>query len=635
MPTKRALRPSDRPQTHETWGLIVAQLKIWITPKNEPAWRPHLMLVLDLDHDLVLNQDISQPPPTPQAVEAVLAQAMNKPAPGGGKPRRPARVRFADPLLAPALAPGLERVGVAGEVGPLPELEEAVRLLEEHMRGGPEHPGLLSVRGATPQSVGGLFAAAAEFYRAAPWVQLNNGQTFALQIPAKGGATWIASVMGNGGVEYGLAVYKSWSAFEKVYLGADDPRELLSGHVALFYGGPEMLPFDDFDAVQRYGWPVAGPQAYIVPIVVELSDSVRRPDQAELRWLEAALRAIPLLVRDSLRPDGQGDYQPCKTSLTVPTAAGVVAVGATYPGGQLPLARRPVHAEDWVTLADDDADDDAPQLDRRAMEGLLAQMGGAMDEGDDILDPRLRAAQELMYDAWEATNPAKRLSLAHKALATSPDCADAYVLLAEEEADLLARAVDYYQQGVAAGERALGAAFFDENQGQFWGLLETRPYMRARAGLANTLWSLQRRDEAAQHFQALLVLNPDDNQGLRYSLLNLLLEADRDTEAAALLKQFDDGMAEWRYTGALLAFRQHGASKTAERRLSAALKYNKFVPRYLTGRKRIPLHLPDYYGIGDDAEAIHYAHRYLNHWRRTPGAVDWLAERAKPARPKS
>jgi tetratricopeptide (TPR) repeat protein len=230
-----------------------------------------------------------------------------------------------------------------------------------------------------------------------------------------------------------------------------------------------------------------------------------------------------------------------------------------------------------------------------------------------------------MYKAWEETNPAKRLSLAHRALATSPDCADAYVLLAEEEADSRARAAELYRQGVAAGERALGPAFFQENRGHFWGLLETRPYMRAREGLAQTLWSLGRRDEAAEHYRALLGLNPDDNQGVRYALLNLLLELGRDADAAALLKQYKDDMAEWRYTGALLAFRKSGHGPSNDRRLKAALKQNPFVPAYLTGEKRIPNKLPPYYGYGDEAEAIHYAHRYLAHWRRTPGAVEWLA----------
>ena len=439
MPAKRALRPSDRPQTQETWAVLVAQLRLWITEENKPAWRPFVVLVLDLDHGFIANQDISQAPPTASAVEAILAKAMNQPARGSGKPRRPAVVRFADPVLAQALAPGLARVSVAGEVGPLPELDEALPRLEDEIRGRPEAPGLLSVPGATPQSVGGLFAAAAAYYRAAPWIQLNNGQTFALQIPARGGATWIASVMGNGGVEYGLGVYKSWAAFEKIYLGADDPRELMAGHLALFYGGPELLPFDDYEALQRQGWEVAGPQAYALSLVIEAAEGLRRPDAAELRWLEAALRAVPLLVRDHLRPDGQGEYQPFETTLVVATAAGEVAVRATYPGGQLPLARRPVHAQDWVTLADDeDLADDVPVVDRRMLEAILAHAGA----GEGLADPQLRQAQDLMYQAWEETNPAKRLGLAHQALATSPDCADAYVLLAEEEADSLARAAE-------------------------------------------------------------------------------------------------------------------------------------------------------------------------------------------------
>ncbi len=629
MPRKRPPKPSDRPQTHETWGVFVTQLRIWITPEDEPPSRPFIVLVLDLDHDVLPGQDMFPHAPTVEDVEAVLAEAMNKPSPTGGKPRRPAKVAFADAALAEALAPALARVNVAGEVRRLPELENVVRLLEEHMRGGPEHPGLLSVAGVTPEFVGALFAAAAEFYRGEPWVPLNNGQTFALQIPAEGGPKWIASVMGNGGVEYGLAVYKSWSAFEKLYLGVDNARELLGGNLAVLYGGPNMLPFDDFDGLQRCGWEVAGAQAYPAPVVVEAAENMRRPDLQELRWLEAALRALPRLTRDYLKRDGAGDYQPLDLILNVSTHGGEVPVRALYPGGKLPLENRAAQLNDWPLFDEDEADDedDAPLIDRRMMEGMMARLGADLgDEGS--ADPQLRKAQTLMYKAWEETNPAKRLALAHKALATSSDCADAYVLLAEEEADTLARAAEYYRRGMEAGERALGAEYFKENTGHFWGRLATRPYMRARYGLANSLWDLKRYDEAIRHYRALLELNPGDNQGVRYSLLNLLLEAEREAEAMALLKQHDDGMAEWLYTWALMEFRQGGPGKAAERRLKAALKHNKHAPAYLTGRKRIPNPLPPYYGFGDDAEAAHYAHRYLNHWRRTPGAVEWLKRKA-------
>src|SRR3546814_15155439 len=87
-----------------------------------------------------------------------------------------------------------------------------------------------------------------------------------------------------------------------------------------------------------------------------------------------------------------------------------------------------------------------------------------------------------MYDAWEASG-AERVALARAALDISPLCADAYVLLAEEEAGSQQDALALYRQGVEAGERALGDEF-EELSGHFWGFLQTRPYMRARAGLA-------------------------------------------------------------------------------------------------------------------------------------------------------
>jgi tetratricopeptide (TPR) repeat protein len=83
---------------------------------------------------------------------------------------------------------------------------------------------------------------------------------------------------------------------------------------------------------------------------------------------------------------------------------------------------------------------------------------------------------------------------------------------------------DLYEMGVRAGERALGEEFFTEEVGNFWGILETRPYMRAREGLANALWALGERDQALAHYREMLELNPVDNQGVRYELADCLLE---------------------------------------------------------------------------------------------------------------
>ena len=68
----------------------------------------------------------------------------------------------------------------------------------------------------------------------------------------------------------------------------------------------------------------------------------------------------------------------------------------------------------------------------------------------------LEQAQDLMYEAFDTPSPPKRLQLARRALSISPDCADAYVLLAEEATLTPWESIRYYEQGMAAGERALG-----------------------------------------------------------------------------------------------------------------------------------------------------------------------------------
>jgi tetratricopeptide (TPR) repeat protein len=236
----------------------------------------------------------------------------------------------------------------------------------------------------------------------------------------------------------------------------------------------------------------------------------------------------------------------------------------------------------------------------------------------------LEEAQELIYQALE-TSGKQRLDLARQALAISPDCADAYVLLAEATEDPH-EARCLYEQGVHAGERALGPEMFERDAGHFWGILETRPYMRARQGLAEVLWYLGERRAAIAHLQDMLRLNPGDNQGLRYTLANWLLAVGDDAALERLLAQYpDEGSAQWAYTKALHTFRRLGAGKQADKALQAALEVNPHVPAYLLGVKKLPKPLPTYIGMGDENEAVWYAAQAAEPWVATPGALEWFA----------
>ena len=238
-------------------------------------------------------------------------------------------------------------------------------------------------------------------------------------------------------------------------------------------------------------------------------------------------------------------------------------------------------------------------------------------------------AQELIYEAWDADTYTKRVALAEKAIEIYPDCADAYVMLAEETADHLFEAIELYRKGVEAGARTIGKRHFEEIKGHFWGYIETRPYMRAKAGLAGCLWEGGHFDEALKHYREMIELNPSDNQGIRYIIAGCLLYLGLDDELENLLGKYDEVSCEWLYTKALFTFKKNGDAIDSLGLLRSAIKANMFVPIYLLGKKEMPEILPDMYSFGSEDEAMVYVERNGSIWRKIKGSMTWLASHSK------
>jgi hypothetical protein len=74
-------------------------------------------------------------------------------------------------------------------------------------------------------------------------------------------------------------------------------------------------------------------------------------------------------------------------------------------------------------------------------------------------------------------------------------------------------AILHYEVGVRVGELTLGDGF----EGVLpWTLIDNRPFMRCMQGYGLCLWRLGRFDEAGLVFKRMLLLNPSDNQGIRF-----------------------------------------------------------------------------------------------------------------------
>ncbi len=274
-----------------------------------------------------------------------------------------------------------------------------------------------------------------------------------------------------------------------------------------------------------------------------------------------------------------------------------------------------------------------PLGDSRVMEGAMKQFlqkEGLLEEGDS----GLAKAQDLMYRAYETEDRDQRLELAQEALAASPDCADAYICVGEmlPASD---DAMQWFQWGVEAGERALGGPEgMARYKDHFWGALETRPYMRARLELAQCLWSLGEEEAAIDHCRSLLELNPNDNQGVRYVLCSYYCSAECDRELAELLDAFaEDDAADWHFSRALLAFRREGDSEHARQLLLAAHQANPHIASYLLGEQYTLPESPSFVVRGEETEAASYVRAYLPAWRSTSGAVTWIRKtlRISPA----
>jgi len=265
---------------------------------------------------------------------------------------------------------------------------------------------------------------------------------------------------------------------------------------------------------------------------------------------------------------------------------------------------------------------------KEGLEALISQymMPGRKPDFPTPTRPWHRA-QEVAYQGWEQRSERRRADPARRALEISPDAVDGYLLLAHDAASW-DEATDFCAQAVAAAERLLGPDFLTKYKGDFWGMAQTRPYMRARFALGYCLWRQERREEALTHFRDLISLNPGDNQGARYVLVATLLELGEDREAQQIMAVYSrDALCHWAYNRALMEFRRRGDGRRTQRLLGQAFGKNALVPIFLLGRKRIRSYESDIVEPGDKSEAVEYQHLYGDAWAMTEGASTWLAQR--------
>jgi tetratricopeptide (TPR) repeat protein len=616
-------------RSSDTWQGGLVRMPIWVGEPDEEPRRAWGAVWLSRETDLV-NVKLAEGTADWRLALEVLTDLGLRFA-----GTRPARLEVTDRALAEDIIRALGDPELAVKVSAdIPLVKDRVRQMAEYTEGAPLPPDALGASGVTVERMRAFAVAARQFYEAAPWRHLSDEDLIHIEAPALDRGLSHVTVLGAAGQTFGLSFFDSPREFERIQEDAD-PDAFLGrrGKWSVLYGAIDEMPFGDADLWQDHGLEVAGGSAYPVAMWFGPDGELRRPGARMLTQLEAILLALARTSEDEI--DG------ARWSHDVATADGPKTVTFAIPELLRPLDAPPDRPGGGISdprvmerlmlevqrFAADQSFESAADL----TAAIQQRFSGPIDEIASTSSTPLERAQDLALRAVEARGR-RRVQLARRALELSPDCADAYVLLAEE-ARGLEEARDLYVQAVAAGERALGAASFTDDVGHFWEAIGTRPYMRARLGLAQCLEDLGQRDEAVHHYRELIRLNPGDNQGVRYLLVALLLEAGLDEEAGTLLDRYgDEPTALWSYTRALHAFRRDGDTRAARERLRQAMRVNRHVAAYLRRTKTWPGPLPASYGMGTREEAAITEDLLGELWRATPGADRWLAAHASPSR---
>jgi tetratricopeptide (TPR) repeat protein len=272
--------------------------------------------------------------------------------------------------------------------------------------------------------------------------------------------------------------------------------------------------------------------------------------------------------------------------------------------------------------------DSEPPFNPAALRVMMERAFGGF--GHNKLSDEARA-QELVYDAMEASTWERCLRLVRQALEVDPANVDALLMLLGASDFKGEERIEALRGIVATGAKRLGKEAFKELVPHFWGFIETRPYMRARQALAAALREAGRLDEAAQEWAEMLALNENDNQGVRYELLSALLAQGRLDEARVLMERFK-GEGAWSVVfawGWVLERLLSGDEASASKALAVARKQNAHMEAYLKGHRKLPKNLPGSYKPGSKEEALCYADVLMAAWKAHPAAVTWLGLEGK------
>ena len=246
--------------------------------------------------------------------------------------------------------------------------------------------------------------------------------------------------------------------------------------------------------------------------------------------------------------------------------------------------------------------DNEEQMEKE-MKNFIHKLNNNEIEFDD--DPKFQS-DDLLEEAYNTSSKIKAIKLAKQALEINPENIDAECFIADFEENQIKK-LNKMETIIEKATQILEKdnMFDKENIGHFWGMIETRPYMRARNRKLTILIDLGRYTDAIKECEELLDLCESDNLGIRYTLIGLYCILEKFEECEKLYEKFNEYSSFMLFPMAIMYFKK-GDYKKSRKLLKNVQEANPYIIKILKNDIAMIADSDDieYYAPGSKEEAI-------------------------------
>ncbi|MHB9096872.1 MAG: transcriptional repressor TCF25 family protein [Syntrophales bacterium] len=203
--------------------------------------------------------------------------------------------------------------------------------------------------------------------------------------------------------------------------------------------------------------------------------------------------------------------------------------------------------------------------------------------------------------------------------------------------DEILPAIRTWAKAVDIGIRSLPREFHMGENRLEWGWIENRPFLRACKGLGCGLLDVEEFLAARRIFNDLLVMNPNDNQGVRALAIKVAFAINLPAEVLKVCNHYkSDCLVDTLYGRPLALFRMGKRAQAKKALINAVDAYPLVARELLKKRHPVPKNMSSsHVTLGGADEAFDYWRNLGQFWKETEGALEFLTEVLVAHHPKT